>query len=302
MQVAFRNDAQGFSLVEILIGIALSTVLFTAAALVYQTVSHGSNPRGSLEKLTFEEGVLENFYSLASNTHTVYAAPNAARTSFAKRVGQRLIDDMGSASAVYVLGRNGLNDYRPTSIPYPPGSPLLDSPNRFLAHISAQAPDETEQFVAYESVSDQDSHSIYLLQPSTTSEDLNVLSIYDFDVVALPNQGDYVSVRRYVEGDLTAYYDIFFPEASGSPFRPNVVHFPRKGLAPYLDPTPSRFAVSEEMPFYMIWWPDPAARSLDSPTDPPTPSVPANSPVLDYYQMGGRTSLQFVLPAFPALR
>jgi hypothetical protein len=295
-----RPGSAAFSLIEILVAISLSAALFSAAAMVYQTISHNTNPLATLCPVTFPQGVLSNLYDLDQTTINVYSAPNLARCAAASQVAELLMDDAASASAVYVLGRNGLNTYRPQTIPYPSGSVKLDSPDRFLAHIVAQAPGDTTQFVSYDTVNEQESHTIFLIQPSTSATELNVLSIYELDVIPVQGTGNYVSIRRYVSGELTAYYDILYPASSGVPFRPNAVHFFRRGLAGHLSSSSAKFAVAEEMPFYFVWWPDPAARNLESPSDPPTPSASPGSPVMDYFRMGGRTQYHFTIPAFPA--
>lgn len=297
-----RPATSAFSLIEILVAISLSAALFSAAALIYQAVSVNSNPLGNLRPVTFPAGILANLYGLDQNTINVYTAPNLPRCAVASRLAELLQDDAASASAVFVLGRNGLNTYRPVTIPYPAGSPALDSPDRFLAHIVAQAPTETTQFVSYATVNGEDNHTIFLLQPSTASDELNVLSLYDLDIIPVQGTGNYVSVRRYVAGELTAYYDIFYPTSSGVAFRPNAVHFFRRGLGASLSSGEAAFAAAEEMPFYFVWWPDPATRTLESPADPPTPAVASGSPVLEYFRMGGRTQYQFTLPEFPCLQ
>lgn len=297
-----RPGSAAFSLIEILVAISLSAALFSAAAMVYQAISFNANPLSTLCPVTFPEGVLSNLYGLDQTTINVYSAPNLARCAAATQVAELLTDDAASASAVYVLGRNGLNAYRPQTIPYPAGSVKLDSPDRFLAHIVAQAPSDTTQFVSYDTVNDQESHTIFLIQPSTSATELNVLSIFELDVIPIQGTGNYVSVRRYVAGELTAYYDILYPASSGVPFHPTAVHFFRRGLAGNLSSDSAKFAVAEEMPFYFVWWPDPAARNLESPSDPPTPSASPGSAVYDYYRMGGRTQYQFTIPAFPALQ
>lgn len=296
------TPVSGFSLIEILVAISLSAALFSAAALVYQSVSSQANPLGTLSSVSFSEGTLDNLYGLDQTSINVYTAPNLARSSLAGRVAELLQDDTASASAVFILGRNGLNTYRPTTIPYPSGSATLDSPARFLAHIATQVPGSTSQFVTYEAVNSQDNHTIFLLQPSASASALNVLSVYDFDSIPISGTGTYVSVRRYVAGELTAYYDILYPASSGTAFRPNAIHFFRRGLASHIGSSDAKFAVAEEMPFYFVWWPDPATRTLESPSNPPAPSLPSGSPLLDYYHMGGRTQFHFTLPAFPCLQ
>lgn len=297
-----RFGAAAFSLIEILIAVSLSAAVFSAAAFVYQAISANANPLGTLCPVTFDEGTLASLYGMDQDTINVYTAPNLARSAVASRVAELLLDDAASASAIFVLGRDAINTYHPETIPYPAGSIILDSPARFLAHIADQAPSDTTAFGSYEALNPEDNHTIFLLQPSTSATELNVLSIFELDVIPISGIGNYVSVRRYVAGELTAYYDIIYPAGSGTSFRPNAVHFFRRGLAGHLSSTQAKFAVAEEMPFYFVWWPDPATRTLESPSNPPAPSVPANSPVLEYFQMGGRTQFHFTLPAFPCLQ
>ncbi len=296
------SSSRGFSVAEILLSISLATIFFSAAAMIYQNVTNNVGALGTIENVTLGSDVLLNFYDLDQESITVFAAPNFGRAAFAAELVEVFRSDVAAASAVYCLGRTDLNIYRPETIPYPTGSAVLDSPERFRQHLVANASSaESAPFYAYESVSFVEDLSVFVIQPSDAIDELDVLSIYDIDIIALYGIGNYVSVRRYVDGTLSNYYDILYPEGTGTSFSPLAVHFYRKGLAGSLaNPFDQRFAVAEEMPFYFLWWPDPAAHTLEAPVDPPIPAVPAGSPVLEYYQMGGRTRFMFTIPAFPS--
>ncbi|MEO0447433.1 MAG: hypothetical protein AAF191_15275 [Verrucomicrobiota bacterium] len=302
MMHARRQPASAFSVLEVLVAISLSTVFFTAATMVYQNVTYHSNPLGTIETVDLGKTTLENLYGISEASIRVYSAPSYGRATFAAHLADTFQDDVASASAVFVLGRNNRSGYRPTTIPYPSGSRRLDAPWQFRAHIVSVAPSETGSFVSYSAVNKQPNLSIFLLQPHDKNTELNVLAIYELDVIPVTGKGNYVTVRRYIGNSLSAYYDVLYPTGTGSAFSPNAVHFFRKGLAPIKSGTDLKFSLAEEMPFYFVWWPDPAARTLESPTDPPTPAVPTGSALLDYYKMGGRTQFFFTVPAFPSFQ
>jgi hypothetical protein len=297
-----RAFSAAFTLVEVILTISLSAVFFTAAALVFQNIAVNSRSLGTLEPVTLDETTFENLLGVENETVSVYSAPNHGRSAFAGNLAEHFREDVAAASAVYCVGRNGLNTLRPATIPYPSGSETLDTPERFLAHLVAQyGGPATAQFVDYSGISNAEDLTIFVLQPSATATVLQVQSVYDLDVVPATGLGNYVAVRRYVGGELTAYYDILYPEALGNAFRPLAVHFYRRGLAEYEGNADiSKYMVAEEHPFYMIWWPDPSAQTLEAPSDPPTPSAAAGTAVWDYYKMGGRTRFMFTVPAFPS--
>ncbi len=297
-----RSPSAAFTVVEVIATISLSAVFFTAATLVYQNISANSRSLSSLQPITLGRSTFQNLLGVDQDTMSVYSAPNHGRGAFAGQLAELFRDDVAAASAVYCLGRNGLNTLRPSTIPYPSGSPVLDTPERFLSHLVTQfGATDTAQFVSYSGPSMAEDLTIMVLQPSGTATALQVLSIYDLDLVAVTGIGNYVAVRRYVDGSLTSYYDILYPSGTGTAFAPAAVHFYRKGLAPYeANAAIQKYMVAEEHPFYLVWWPDPAARTLESPTTPPEPTAPAGSAVWDYYRMGGRTRFFFTVPAFPS--
>lgn len=297
-----RRSSAAFTVVEVIATISLSAVFLTSAALVYQNITANARSLASLEPITLDTATFQNLLGVEQATLSVYSAPNHGRGAFAGNLAEMFLDDVAVASAVYCLGRDGLNALRPTTIAYPAGSGPLDTPERFLAHLVAQyGAAQTSQFVSYRGRSMAQDLTIMLLQPSASATQLRLLSIYEMDVVPVTDLGNYVAVRRYVDGALTSYYDVLFPTGTGNAFTPAAVHFYRRALARFeTDAAVSKYMIAEEHPFYLIWWPDPAARTLEAPVDPPVPTVANTNAVWDYYRMGGRTRFFFAVPAFPS--
>jgi hypothetical protein len=74
----------------------------------------------------------------------------------------------------------------------------------------------------------------------------------------------------------------------------------RKDLSPPETTDIERFKVAREKPFYFIWWPDPAAKSLGQYRASNTAYTPTD-PRRTYNHMAARTSFMFTVPVFPAL-
>ncbi len=308
MKILLRHRAAGFSVTEVLVAIALSSVFFTAAALVYQNIMANRKELATIETVklgaTDSESAtaIDNFYGLSQNDIDVYSAPNFGRAGMAANLGENILDDMAQSSAIYCLGRNGLNTMRPTTLAYAAGSSNLDTPEEFRQHLLGIDATAAAVFVSYDTISSAEDASIFMIEPGPTATELGVVAVYDIDVVTV-SQGKYVSVRRYESGALTGYYDVVYPAGTGTPFSPMIAYFKRKGLAQFeADADKAKFMIAEEQPFYFLWLPDPTTRTLEAPTDPPTPSQASTHAVWDYYKMGGRTQFMFTIPAFPGLQ
>jgi hypothetical protein len=91
----------------------------------------------------------------------------------------------------------------------------------------------------------------------------------------------------------TDYYHLYFPEeANGSDgFRPIAAFFGRRAAGG------GPFARAENQPFTFVWWPDPLVSKLGAGAVP----ITSTNARAHYGNMAGRTSLFFVLPAFPSL-
>lgn len=298
------SKRSGFSVIEVLVTISISAIFFSAAALVYQNIAVNQNRLASLETVQLGTATLQNFYGLDQESINAYSAPNYGRVGFANDLRERFRDDVEQGSAVFCLGRNGLNLVRPSTIPYPAGSDFLDTPEKFRLHLVGEYGTDADPFVGYTTTSAAEDASVYIVQPATSGTELDVVAVYDIDIVPLPNSTsptmNYVSVRRYIDGALAGYYDIVYPPGTGNAFSPMIVHFPRAGLIGHgATAAEERFMIANDASFYLMWWPDPAARFLEG-EDPPAPTEPVSNPVWDYYKMGGRTSFMFTIPMFPS--
>lgn len=299
---------RGFSVIEVLVTIGLSSIFFSAAALIFQNITANRKVLATIETIQLgvddaaSNAVIQNFYSLDENSIEVYSAPNFGRAAMAANLSENFLDDMAKSSAVFCLGRNGLNTMRDPTIAYASGSATLDTPEAFRQHLLTVDATAAAVFVAYDTISTAEDATVFMIAPGSSATELAVVSVYDIDVVSV-TQGKYVSVRRYENGLMTAYYDVLFPTGTGTAFSPMIAYFKRKGLAPFeADADKAKYMIAEEQPFYMLWLPDPSTRTLESPTDPPAPSQPVGHAVWDYYKMGGRTQFMFTIPAFPSLQ
>src|SRR5205814_12191 len=171
-----------------------------------------------------------------------YFATSYGRAAQAEIVRSRFVDDLQSASAVYCLGRSGVNAIRARTIPVASTfhGYSLDSPEAFRQQLAVSVPASAATFTVYRGASTATNASIFLLAPSTSTTTLRVLAIYDIDLTATTSPvGTYASVKRYgvvstteTSGllELTDYYDVFYPAppaGAAIPFNPLVVCFER---------------------------------------------------------------------------
>ncbi|MFV1993871.1 MAG: type II secretion system protein J [Verrucomicrobiales bacterium] len=294
----------GFSLTEILVAVSLSALLFSAASLLFQAITVNSKRLSTVVSVNLGAVILQNFYGINENTINVYSAPNYGRgTAFAEELREIFWDDVGRASAVHCLARNALNTVRPAEIPYPvaPSWIRMDNAEVFREHLVSQFPEASTIFLSYQSVpSTASSGTIYVLGPSSQENAIDVVAVYEIDIVTTADpEGTYVSVRRYVDGAMTNYYDSYYPPASGTLFRPLFAAFERKTRQAVNEGVAiDKFKIAEEKPFYFIWWPDPAGITIEHET---SVTYLATDPRQQYGHMGGRTSFMFTVPMFPSM-
>src|SRR5690606_16434185 len=106
--------------------------------------------------------------------------------------------------------------------------------------------------------------------------------------------------RRYRNGSLTHYYDVFYKTGSGALPTPSFVAFERTARRAVIEGTAiDRFKIAEWTPFYLLWLPDPAIDPHAVPAAAAT--APASSPPSAYEHLGSRSSLGLVLSMFPEL-
>lgn len=292
-----RRD--GFTLVELLMAIAISGGVIATAVLAFQAATQANNRLGSYAPVALPAGVSTNFYGTGIPTVNSYIAPNYGRLAQAGLMRDYLYEDIAHASAVYCLARDGRASgaARLSSLAVPLGydARQLDSPEAFRLFLVSAMPDLEPMFRPYANVAGYENLSIYILMPSENPAELSIRAIYELDLVPATNgSGTYASVRRYQGTSCTDYYDVFYPASAATEnFSPTAVWFGRGAGSDEV------FRQAAESPFYFVWWPDPGMSTLKTTQD--LNGFPSSDPRSAYASMVGRTSLFMVLPMFPAL-
>jgi prepilin-type N-terminal cleavage/methylation domain-containing protein len=299
----------GFSLVEVMIASAVAASVMGAAALAFSAIGKNQRRLSNYAAIEIGAAAANNYYNLSGVSVDCYDAPNYGRAASADLLRERFWEDISHGSAVYCLARSGLNTVRPVYIPAPEDGRSLDSPEAFRMHLASVFSQSASVYKGWRGSSPYDNGSVYILQPSSFSGFLSVRAIYDIDIqsTAQPS-GTYVSVKRYAWNELTDYYDVFFPDGvNGVPFRPLFVFHERRSRSGLEEGAIDQYKTAAGMPFYFIWWPDPAAPTLanqgagaDSGYAASIPEGAAN-PLPAYAAMAGRTNYFFTVALFPSL-
>ena len=306
-----RTDA-AFTLVELLVAAAIGAALITTAVVGFGVVSQ-LPLRGGNVNVTLPAETVSHFYGTNSTFMTLGGNPNYFQAAQARRMKDRLLADVASASAVFCLGRNSpcnpshrfheLSltepvDFRTNATPRGFRDFLVGLDNDF-ASVFPEQPDGA--LVGFTNA------TIYAVGTLTSilnySNTLTILATYEVDFVPTvePAGGTLASVRRYSGTNMavpTDYYHVYYPdEANGADgFRPIAAFFGREAADESGGDNP--FKTSGNHPFTFLWWPDPLVTSLGAAD---VPAATTESARANYANMAGRTSLFFVLPAFPSL-
>lgn len=315
----FQRRAGGFSSVELLLAIAIGAAVIGAAAIAYGSIARNLPRVGSSAILTLDSTKIGNFYGLNQTTLQASVAPSYGSLARAEDMRERFLADTLSATAVYCLSRTDINTYRPYSIAYNPATDLvLDTNVNFRQHLINKGLTTAAAFTNkrnYDSTSTN--ATIFVLGYSSISTVLTVSAIYEIDVVrpVSPTTGYYASVRRYVASPdtaaaLTQYYDVYYPAPPTPPgtlkadtenFAPIWISFERLNRKDKPETVDiDRFKAAREKPFYFVWWPDPAARTLGMQFASNNAYAPSD-PRKIYNHMAGRTSFMFTVSMFPSL-
>ncbi len=298
-----RRYTAGFTAAELLAATVVSAIFFSAAALVYQTITANQRRLTSLVEVEIGAAANQNFYGVAEDFVVVYAAPNFGRLAMSEELREIFWEDIGRSTAVYCLSRNGMNTARPVEIPYPTTGtlPNLDMTEGFRELLETTVAGAAGTFLSTRNVASGTNASIFVTAAGTQDDKLVIGALYEIDILPTSNpEGEYVSVRRYVGHELTHYYDVFYNPNEGASFAPIFVNFERRSRLAYAEGEAiDRFKVGAGEPFTFVWWPDPTSLNLTSP--PMVPEPASSDPRQAYYQMGGRTAYFFAFPQFPAL-
>ena len=293
-----------------LVAISLSAVFMGAAALVFSAITTNSKRLTTVMDLNIGSANKANFYSQSGDTVLVYQAPNYGKAAYVQEFRDLLLEDASYSSSIYCLPRSVINTVRPEFLTYDAGvvgsatnRPRLDTPEAFRQFLATVEPTSAaiyDSSIRNVPATAKPNTSIYFLAPETDPGYIRVRAVYEIDFVTPTNlTGTYVSVRRYKNGALTHYYDIYYAAGAGDAFQPGFVAFERKGrLAVDEGSAIDRFKVSNGSPFYLIWLPDPAINPYSLPAW--TAADPATSPRAAYEKMTGKTSFLISLPLFPS--
>ena len=313
-----RSYSCGFTAAELLFAMALGAAVIGAAAVGYSTIAKSRPTTSATATIPLDSTRLTNYYNLAQSSIVTAVAPNYGSAAKAEDLRERFMADIHTATAVFPLARTGVNPVRPATIAFNPityPSPV-DQPQRFRELLINNGLATAATFVDKRNFDDTSPNcSIFVIGYSADPTSLTVTAVYDIDVDKIANpKGFYASVKRYVAtptsaATLTAYYDIFYPAYDAAlwptttdKFAPLWVSFERQSrndIIPIENIDIRRYKVAREQPFYLIWWPDPAAPTLGMYRASNT-GFSTSDPRKVYNHMAGRTSYMFTVPAFPS--
>jgi len=319
-QLPKRPCPDGFTFVELLVAMVVAALLITAAVIGFSTLSQAPTRSGRVD-VSLAPGIFTNFYgpTFSGSYVTMALNPNYFQGVEARRMKDRLLADVSSATAVFSLGRNAQlspadrpaqlevpanTDFRTNATPTAFRNFLTNTTNAPAFSNAASVFFGTEGSGLTNAL--PTNCSIFILggldSPVTaTNTKLNILATYEMDFVptTTPSGGTYASVRRYAGTNPapTDFYHVFFPDESNTTngFRPLAAFFGRGTAGTNV------FVLGNNHPFTFVWWPDPLASSLSNRFGVSVP-VPSSAVARsNYVNMGGRTTLFFVLPTFPGL-
>lgn len=301
-----RNS--GLTLVELLVAVAIAAGLMMVAVISFGVLTQ-TQVRGGRVDVAINPQTHALFYGSEALYITMGQNANYFQAAQAMQLKDRLMADVDAASAVFCLGRNGLGGVRPAELTLTNSVDLrtVATPSDFRSLLVGALGAGAEVFAPDQSGALTNTNaSIFLVAgaaptvaPTNAVTTLRMVATYEIDFVTTTNPaGTFATVRRYVGGGATPtdFYHAFFADEANTVggFRPLAAFFGRQGSS-----VGGAFSVAPNRPFTFVWWPDPAAGSLQSRA--PVPVSTPGSPREKYGNMSGRTSLFFVLPAFPAL-
>lgn len=302
---------RGWTFIEMLVAVSLSAVFLGAAALVYTSVSTNAKRLSTVITVDIGNSTKMAFYGQSGSTVNAYVAPNFGRAAFAQEFRDLIREDVEAASIVHCLPRALVNSIRPEFLRYEAGDlgstvapPRLDTPEAFREFLATVEPTSAgiyDSAIRNVPNASRPNSTIFVLAPEIDPGYLRVRAVYEIDYLTPTNLvGTYASVRRYRNGALTHYYDVFFEAGPGSPIAPGFVAFERQARRAVIEGSAiDRFKVAGGSPFYLVWLPDPSVNPLRSPEA--AVSAPSTSPLAVYEHLGPKTSLNLVLPMFPGL-
>ncbi|NNE94273.1 MAG: hypothetical protein HKN23_21710 [Verrucomicrobiales bacterium] len=301
----------GWTFVEMLVAVSMSAIFMGAAALVLASVTHNTKRHTTLVDVNIGSVTNKNFYNSSSEDVRTYSAPNYGRLVQAQEMREKFQEDLTLATACFALPRSNLNSIRPEFLDFPtgvtganPDHPQIDSPEafrQFLALVEPTSAGIFDEAIRNIPSTAKPNVTVFMLGAITANDFIRVNSVYEIDFIESGGKpGTYASVRRYKNGTLTLYYDVYYPDGKGDDFFPAMVAFESQGRLLKAETTAlDRFKAAPGAPFYLLFFPDPSINSKKQPAW--TPSDPASSPREAYEHMAGKTSFLVTAPMFPSL-
>ena len=300
------KTSSGFTYVEIVVAMVIGAAVIMVAVMSYGAISRNGPSRRQSNVTLTNASSLYNMTNTSATLIAVSEAPSFAAAAMAESMRERLLNDISSASAVCCLGRNKQNPsgLRTNSLALPTNFDVrgMVTPENFRTNLVEPL---QNAYVAYTGATTNSTNlSIYILGYSGNTNNVIVKAIYETDMVSLTNNppGVYASVRRWSGTNMvvTDYYHVFYPGQTNN-FSPLAVFFDQSTnyLGSSGNATTDRYRQAAGRPFYFVWWPDPARKSLASSYLRET--LTTTNPRYGYTNMPGATSFFFVIPAFPPL-
>lgn len=298
----------GMTFVEVLVASAIAAAVIVVAVIGFGTIASLPQKAGRID-VSLPGGVHAALYGEESTYITVSPNPSYYEGVQAAEMRARLHEDVAAASAVFCLGRNGSGGVRPSSLPVPAGTDFRtnSSPQAFRNFLVASVPNAGTIFPSGQrGVLNHTNATLFVLSglenTTTGTNSLFVISTYEMDVLEVTDPpGLFVTVRRFsTAARPTHYFHLFYPEgtATASDFTPWATFFERSALPAEGNSTVDLYKVAPNHPFTFLWWPDPL---VEAPGRLPSSTAGTGTTREGYIDAAGRTSLFFVLPAFPPL-
>jgi hypothetical protein len=297
-----RSRAAGFTFAELLIVVSIAAAVLIAGVIALQALGQFNLQRSSYEPITLTTSVMTNFYGAGASNVSTWSAPMYGHLARVETLRDQYYEDLQKSVAVYCLPRTNRSNLRTSTLPinsaYAVGTfdfRRLSTPELFRQFLTNSVTSTASTFTvnAYtaESGSARACNLSVLMLSKPSRANLNLYCQYEIDFVRPTSpSGVYASVRRYEGSTVTHYYDVFYPDVTGSAAQNwdyfyVAACFNRAGA-----PTNGSAAnVADGQPFYFVWFPDPATRRL------PAASIGYMNAMRD------QTSLLFVTPMFPSL-
>lgn len=330
---------RGFTTVELLVVVALSAIVMGGVVVTYGTIVRNQPRLSAIVSVPLGADRMSAFYGISTTTFDTPSAPNFTGLSRAEELREAFINDTTSATAVFCLGRDNANTYKPSVIAYDPAlHGELDTPQKFRSHLITLGAVSSTVYRDFrnplnDGVTLPPNASIFVLGYSKYAGYLKVTAIYDIDVVLIREDpaplGYHASVKRFADptGATTpttmvfaGSYEVMYPpyvttKVVGRPeAEPTYANYPTEWQDNGFTPLFITFERSARLALREGTNVDRFKRAVERPfyfiwwpdpcarhLGPVSNTFAAGDPRHAYNHMAGRTSFMFTIPMFPSL-